>query len=116
MRGEMMKSLKKTGAIFLAGSILGMILWGSTIVNSQDTDSKINLPEGVYIELTKDFYEALKEESYRGTTSYSNDPSTEYLKQISISSRFMVETNLHILKQQERIIQLLHSLLEDKKR
>ena len=59
-------------------------------------------------------YEALKEDNYRGTKSYSNDPSTEYLKQISISARFMVETNLNILRQQERIIQLLHSYLKKK--
>ncbi|MBW1768733.1 MAG: hypothetical protein JRJ02_08205 [Deltaproteobacteria bacterium] len=109
-----MKNLRRTGVIFVAGSLLGMILCGSAIVNGQDTDSKINIPEGVYIELTKDFYEALQGERYGGTKTYSNDPSTEYLKQISISARFMVETNLHILKQQERIIQLLHSHLKKK--
>ena len=114
--GEIMKKLTRTGVIFLTGSLLGMILWGSATVNGQDTDSKIKIPEGLYIELTKDFYEALREDNYRGIKSYSNDPSTEYLKQISISARFMVETNLNILRQQERIIQLLHSHLEEKKK
>ena len=109
-----MKKLMRKGVIFLTGSVLGIILCGSAIVKGQDTDSKIKVPEGVYIELTRDFYEALKEDSYRGTKTYSNDPSTEYLKQISISARFMVETNLNILRQQERIIQLLHTHLGKK--
>ena len=68
-----------------------------------------NVPEGVYIELTRDFYETLKNEGVSGSRVYSNDMSNEYLKQISISARFMVETNLQILKQQERILQMLQN-------
>ncbi len=63
-----------------------------------------NIPEGVYIKLTKDFYDSLKSS---GNITYSNDPSIEYLRQIAVSTKFMVETNLQILKQQEKIIQLL---------
>ena len=111
-----MKKLSRIRIIFLAGSLLGVILFGSVMVYSQDTGHKNYLPEGIYIELTKDFYEALRGEGSKGTKVYTNDPSNEYLKQIAISTRFMVETNLQILKQQETIIQLLHSLLEDKKK
>ena len=110
-----MKRLKWKCFIFLAGSLLGMILWRPAITYAQDTDP-VHIPEGVYIELTKDFYQALRDEGSQGTITYSNDPSIEYLKQISISARFMVETNLNILKQQERLIQLLHSLLKDRKK
>jgi hypothetical protein len=67
-------------------------------------DKTYNIPEGVYIKLTKDFYDAIKNSS---DVTYSNDPSVEYLRQIAISAKFMVETNIQILKQQERIIQLL---------
>ncbi|MBW1720689.1 MAG: hypothetical protein JRH13_13875 [Deltaproteobacteria bacterium] len=68
---------------------------------------KVQVPEGVYINLTRDFYEALRDEGGRGPRTYSNDPSAEYLRQIAISTRFMVETNLQILKLQEEILRLL---------
>jgi len=93
-----------------------MILWGPIMTYGEKKGSKIPIPEGVYIELTKDFYEALRDEGSGGTRNYSNDPSLDYLKEISISSRFMVETNLQILRHQERIIQLLHTLMKNKKK
>lgn len=100
----------------LACSLPALILLGPAIGYAQDKNSGIHVPEGVYIKLTKEFYEALKDEGSKGAEVYTNDPSTEYLKQISISARFMVETNLLILRQQERLIQLLHSFLEQKKK
>ncbi len=74
---------------------------------SSEERGKIDLPEGVYLELTRDFYEALKQ----GDKVYTNDPSQEYLRRISVSSRFMVETNLKILEQQERILRKLDQVL-----
>ena len=102
------------GFFILAGSLLGLILWGAPGSYAQDGVAKGKVPEGVYIELTRDFYEALRDEGSRGTKVYSNDPSLEYLKQISISARFMVETNLEILKMQERIIQRLDALSKNR--
>ena len=72
------------------------------------------IPKGIYLELTKDFYEALRDEAGRGAKVYSNDPSAEYLKEIAVSSRFMVQTNLEILRQQEAMNQMLRRLLEKK--
>ena len=77
---------------------------------AQDSDSKKDLPDGVYLKLTKDFYESLS----NNKSTYSNNKSTEYLREISISSRFNVETNLQIIKQQEEIIRLL-KIIADKK-
>ena len=111
-----MKKLKYAYYIIPAVVLIIVILWCAGKGFTRDRNSKLYAPEGVYIEMTKDFYEALKEESQTETKIYSNDPSIEYLKQISISSRFTVETNLQIIKQQERIIQLLQSLLEKKNR
>jgi len=107
-----MKKLTNKYIICLTGFVLTISLARPDIVVGEDSGSRANVPQGVYIELTRDFYEALKKE---GGKSYSNDPSTDYLKQISISSRFMVETNLQMLKQQDRIIQLLNSLLRKKR-
>ena len=76
---------------------------------AQDSGSK-DLPEGVYLKLNREFYESLS----GNKNTYSNDRSTEYLREISISSRFNVETNLQIIKQQEEIIRLL-KVIADKK-
>jgi hypothetical protein len=101
-----MKRLGKAALVFLAGSMLGLVLGQAWVGYTQDAGPKYRLPEGVYLDLNRDFYQALKEDG-GGTKSYSNDMSLNYLREISISTRFMVETNLQILKSQERLIQLL---------
>jgi hypothetical protein len=58
----------------------------------------------VDIELSEDFYKALNTENSK---SYTTNKSDEYLRQIAISTRFMVESNLQILNRQEQIIALL---------
>ena len=95
--------------IFFVGAFLAISIMSSTLY-AKDDRIKGRIPEGVYIELTKEFYEALQNNSYGGTKTYSNDPSKDYLKQIAVSTRFMVETNLQILKQQEKMIHLLEDL------
>jgi hypothetical protein len=59
------------------------------------------------LQLTEEFYNALRSED---TRTYATGPSDEYLRQIAVSTRFMVETNLQLLQQQKRIIQLLAAL------
>lgn len=61
----------------------------------------------VEVELTESFYKALRAES---TKTYSTNKSEEYLRQIAVSARFAVETNLRILKQQARMIELLEAI------
>jgi len=80
-----------------------------TIVTSGDISDRHHTPFGIYINLTEDFYRALNEEA-QDTKTYSNQKSDEYLRQIAVSSKFMVESNLQILKQQEKIIQLLKDI------
>ena len=94
------------------GFLLALMLWQPMMAYGEGGASKHPMPEGVYIDLTRDFYEALKNEGVTGSWVYSNDLSTEYLKQISISARFMVETNLQILRQQERIMDMLQNILD----
>ena len=83
---------------------------------AEEENPNYHAPEGLYIKMTREFYEALKEDSNSGLKTYSNNASLLYLKQISINSRFMVETNLQIIKQQEQILFLLQTLLDDKKK
>jgi hypothetical protein len=85
---------------------------GTGTAVAQDGSSGARIPEGVYLELTEDFYETLRREADRDATVYSNDPSADRLKEIAVSARFMVQTNLEILKQQEEMIRLLRRLLE----
>lgn len=104
-----MKKFGKRGFLFTAGCLLGFLL-GQTITGfSQDLGQRYHLPEGVYVDLTKDFYRALREENGSNSKTYSNDMSLSYLREISIASRFMVETNLQVLKNQERMLQWLES-------
>ena len=105
-----MQKLKRNFGAWLVGALLVIILSTPVALFSQDN----RIPEGVYIKLTKDFYEALKNEGSRGPKVYSNNPSSGHLKEIAISTRFMVETNLQILRNQEQIIELLQALLEKK--
>jgi hypothetical protein len=59
------------------------------------------------VELGESFYKALRSE---GTRTYSSDKSEEYLRQIAVSARFAVETNLKILQQQARMVELLEAI------
>ena len=102
--------------IIIAVSVILTFLCLPVANYAGDSGSDSPVPEGVYIKLTKEFYDSLKGKGQGGDNLYSNDPSIEYLKEISISSRFTVETNLHIIKQQEQIIRLLESILINKDR
>ena len=101
-----MITLKRIGMIFFGGAFLLTLIMSSTLY-AKDDRVRGRIPAGIYIELTEEFYEALRNNGYGGSKTYSNDPSKDYLKQIAISTRFMVETNLQILRQQEKMIQLL---------
>ena len=90
-------------------------LSGAVYGFAQDRVREYPLRDGVFINLTEDFYRALREESDRQSTTYSTDKSGEYLRQIAVSTKFVVETNLQIIKQQEQIIRLLESIDKKKK-
>jgi hypothetical protein len=104
-----MKRLGKRGLLFMAGCLLGAVLGQVFPSFSQDSGSRFPVPEGIYVDLTRDFYKALREEGSGNTRTYTDDMSLSHLRDISISTRFMVETNLQVLKNQERIIRLLES-------
>ena len=109
-----MKKSKQLFTILCLGALLVIGLIGPVSGHTQNKENKGSsypVTNGVYIELTEDFYRALREENLNGEKVYSNKMADEYLRQISVSTKFMVETNLHILRQQEKIIQLLQVTL-----
>lgn len=109
--------MKPSALLSIIGGVFCLLVTGPTLTGTAlaqgDAPGDRN-PEGVYIELTRDFYETLREDTGRSNTVYTNDPSAEHLKEIAVSARFMVRTNLEILKQQEEMIRLLRRLLEGK--
>ena len=82
-----MKKKRQTGNILLTGSLLGVLLLGSVMSYGQDKGSRGRVPEGVYIDLAKEFYEALKEGGHGGSKVYSSK---------SINRIF--ETDLYLLQ------------------
>lgn len=111
-----MNSTYKIYYLILLGALILSVPVIPPSTYAQDSDPAIPGTNGLYIELTREFYEALLAKNQRGDRLYSNDPSADYLQEISISMRFMVETNLQILRQQEKILQLLQSAVKDKKK
>jgi hypothetical protein len=106
LRREIMKRWGKYGFLVLAGCLLGLILGQAVTSLSQDFGSR-PVPRGTYIELNSDFYRAIREEG--NTKNYSTEMGQDYLKEIAISTRYMAETSLQILKNQERLISMLES-------
>ena len=106
-----MKKVKDIIGLGVALTILlASILWGATEILGLNAEASPR--GGTLLLLDKEFYEALQEDSK--TNTYSTDKNREYLRQISVSTKYMVETNFRILEQQERIIQLLQFLAEKK--
>ena len=99
-------------AVYFSALVIPLACGITAYSNAKDSGRKKDLPEGVYLKLTREFYESLNNEN----NTYSNDKSAEYLREISISSKFIVETNLQIIKQQEEIIGLLETIADKKKK
>ncbi len=98
-----------------AASVLAGIPDALRVLGAENATRQYRLPRGFYVDLTREYYEALHGTAERDNKVYSNDMSDEYLRQIAVSSAFTVRTNLQIIKQQERIIQLLQSIRDKEK-
>ena len=107
---DKMKKFVKLLYVSALALLLGCGITVYCIAREQGSDSAKDLPDGVYLKLTREFYESMNSDTNR----YSNNKSTEYLREISISSRFAVESNLQIIKQQEEIIRLLKAIADKK--
>jgi hypothetical protein len=65
-------------------------------------------PAGIYLQLSEDFYRDMGTHD-DDTRTLSTNLSETYLRQIAVATRYTVETNLKILQQQARIIELLET-------
>ena len=104
------KTMKPRSVVpFLAAGLLSIPLFlpMSDAAGEQRGPLQSAKEKRIYIGLTEDFYRALQSESDSGDRVYGDRKSDEYLRQIAVSSKFMVETNLRLLEMQARIIELL---------
>ena len=104
-----MKKNRTTRFIFISFILAGLILLWVIPNGAQESGGRHGIPEGVFINLTKDFYREL-EKPEAGERFYGTRQADEYLRQIAVSAKFQVETNLRIIQQQEKIIELLEAI------
>ena len=104
-----MKIMKPSRLILLGLVLAGLVLIGVLPNSAQESNTRHGIPEGVFVNITKDFYREL-EKPEEGERVYGTNRSNEYLRQIAVSTKYMVETNLRIINQQENIIELLEAI------
>jgi hypothetical protein len=110
-----MKSVKTALIQVLFIVILGIGLFFAEVGFAQDKAGRNGFQDGLYIELTESFYRALRGEAERDSVTYTTEMRNEHLRQIAVSARFMVETNLQIIRQQEQMIRLLDAIDKHRK-
>lgn len=99
-------------SFFWAGLVLIALVLAAAIAHATRPHSPYHgyPPVGIHFQITEDFYRALNEQGSENAGKPTAGASEDYLHQIAIATRYTVETNLIILKQQERIIQLLEGM------
>ncbi len=91
-------------------AVLGLSIVAPFAIST--TQAATPLPDGVYLNLTQDFYNALRQETQVKT--YGTHTDEAHLKELAISARFLVQTNLAILKQQEEMVRLMRDVLKQR--
>lgn len=102
-----MKSHLKTLRYLLPGFIAAIVLAGFYTAHAKDRGPSAGGKTKVEVQLTESFYRALRAEDGK---TYSTGKSDEYLRQIAVASKYAVETNLKVIENQQRIIQLLEAM------
>ncbi len=94
-----MKSRSLLFVLLISLCLLFMTAFEPEGLSAAEDSPTYNLPKGVHMDLNKDFYDSLKDNTRQGETKvHTNDPSMVYFKMV--------------LKNQEEIIQKLNLLLE----
>jgi len=96
------------GAVFLVAAVILAAVPLSTLAQTNPASSG-GRGGGAYVVLTGEFFEAMEKLSRANATTYG-DRQEPLLEKIAVASQFAVKTNLTIIKQNDRIIQLLEEL------
>jgi hypothetical protein len=91
---------------------LGMIAGpGASTGYAEGQMVKYRLPQGIYIEVPQEFLESTGGKVPENMVVYTNQLISTFLEQMAGSNENLVQANNKIIRQQERIIQLLEALL-----
>jgi len=105
-----LRLVTKIGAVFLA---TGLILSAMSLTAAGQSGTTpapgTGTGRGSYVILTGEFWQAMEKLSRADASTYG-DRQEPLLEKIAVSSQFVVQTNLTLIKQNDRIIQLLEEL------
>ena len=103
-----LRLVAKIGAVFLA---TGLILSAMSLAAAGQSSANPapGTGRGSYVILTGEFWQAMEKLSRADASTYG-DRQEPLLEKIAVSSQFVVQTNLTLIKQNDRIIQLLEEL------
>ena len=104
-------TLRIMGIVGAVSLVAGLILAATAPPASAQvvTTSPGDRGRGNYVVLTGEFFEAMEKLSRANANTYG-DRQEPLLEQIAVASKFVVKTNLTLIKQNDRIIQLLEEL------
>jgi len=97
------------GVVFLVAAVILAAVPLSTPAQTTHPGSSGGRGGGAYVVLTGEFFEAMEKLSRADAATYG-DRQEPLLEKIAVASQFAVKTNLTIIKQNDRIIQLLEEL------
>lgn len=107
-RSITLRLMRMGGAVLLAAAGF----WAATLMfplAQTPTAAADDHGRGPYIVLTNEFFEAMTKLSQANADTYG-DLTQPLLQKIALASQFTVKTNLTLIKQNDRIIQLLEEL------
>ena len=98
----------------ITGCLVLLALMVVGLAHARRPDHPASYPlNGIFLQMNEDFYRALDEEAQSGSTTLTTNKSDILLNKIAITGRYAVETNIQILQQQARIIELLQAIRDN---
>lgn len=107
-----LRLMAKIGAVFLATGLIlaAMSLAAAAQSQSNPAPGTPGIGRDPYMILTDEFWRSMERLSKAEDHTYGDNRQEPLLEKIAVASQFMVKTNLTIIKQNDRIIQLLEEL------
>jgi len=99
---------KMTRRLLLLGWIVLGAAWAVLAATLMLTPSQAGSEKSPYIILSGDFFEAMQK--LTGANITYGDRQEPLLQQIALSNQYVVKTNLTLIRQNEKIIQLLEEI------
>jgi ABC-type sugar transport system substrate-binding protein len=108
-RRRILRLMRRGGAVLLAAALILAAMALPALAQQQTATPPAGRGGGPYVVLTGDFFKAMEKLSQSQADTYG-DQTQPLLEKIAVATQFAVKTNLTIIKQNDRIIQLLEEL------